>query len=109
LPARPFALSFRQSATKEASHVRRGRDVTINDFERGLPVLRDEIVPRVKQAPGLVTAYWLRSEDNRGMSVLVFESEDAAQALARRIESEGPPTDAVTLNSVEVREVVAHA
>jgi hypothetical protein len=43
------------------------------------------------------------------MSVIVFESEDAAQALARRIETEGPPTDTVTLNSVEVREVVAHA
>ena len=31
-----------------------------------------------------------------------------AQALARVIESEGPGTDAVTLNRVEVREVVAH-
>jgi hypothetical protein len=83
-------------------------NVTIHDFERGLPVLRDEIVPQVKQAPGVVNAYWLRSQDNHGMSVIVFESEDAAQALARVIESEGPPTDAVTLNSVEVREVIAH-
>jgi hypothetical protein len=84
-------------------------NVTIHDLERGLPVLRDQIVPRVKQAPGFVTAYWLRSNGNAGMSVIVFESEDAAQALAQRIESEGPPTDAVTLNSVEVREVVARA
>lgn len=84
-------------------------NVIINDFERGLPVLRDQIVPRVKQAPGLVGAYWLRSQDNRGMSVIVFESEDAARALARLIESEGPPTDAVTLDSLDVREVVAHA
>jgi hypothetical protein len=83
--------------------------VTINDFERGLPVLREHILPRVKQAPGLVNAYWLRSQDNRGMSVIVFESEEAAQALARMIESEGgPPTEAVTLESLEVREVVAH-
>jgi hypothetical protein len=28
--------------------------VTIHDFERGLPVLREQIVPRVKQAPGLL-------------------------------------------------------
>jgi hypothetical protein len=84
-------------------------NVTIRDFERGLPILRDEIVPRVKQTPGLVNAYWLRSEDSRGMSVIVFESEDAARALARVIETEGPPTDAVTFNTVEVREVVAHA
>jgi hypothetical protein len=84
-------------------------NVTIRDFERGLPILRDEIVPRVKQTPGLVNAYWLRSADSSGMSVIVFESEDAARALARVIEAEGPPTDAVTFNSVEVREVVAHA
>ena len=84
-------------------------NVTIHDFERGLPVLRDEIVPRVKQAPGFVSAYWLRSQGDGGMSVIVFESEDAAQALARRIESEGSPTDAVTLNGLEVREVVASA
>jgi hypothetical protein len=83
-------------------------NVTIHDFERGLPVLRDEIVPLVKQTPGLVNAYWLRSKENGGMSVIVFDSEEAAQALARAIESEGPPTDAVTLNSIEVREVVAH-
>jgi hypothetical protein len=83
--------------------------VTINDFERGLPVLREQLIPQVKQAPGFVNAYWLRSKDNRGSSVIVFESEDAAQALARRIQAEGPPTDAVTLDSIEVREVVAHA
>jgi hypothetical protein len=57
----------------------------------------------------LVNAYWLRSRDNRGMSVIVFESEEAAQALAQTIEAEGPPTDAVTLDSVELREVVARA
>jgi hypothetical protein len=43
------------------------------------------------------------------MSVIVFGSEDAALPLARVIATEGPPTDAVTLDSVEVREVVAHA
>jgi heme-degrading monooxygenase HmoA len=84
-------------------------NATIHDFDRGVVALRDEVVPRVRQAPGLVNAYWLRPEGDRGMSVIVFESEDAARALARTIESEGPPTDAVTLNSVEVHEVVAHA
>jgi hypothetical protein len=83
--------------------------VTIHDFERGVVALREQLVPRVKQAPGVVNAYWLRSDDTRGMSVIVFETEEAAQALARRIEAQGPPTDAVSLDSVEVREVVAHA
>ena len=84
-------------------------NVTIHDFDRGLPALSDEVLPRVRATPGLVSAYWLRSEDNRGMSMIVLESKDAAQALARRIEAEGSPTDAVTLDSIDVREVVAHA
>jgi hypothetical protein len=65
--------------------------VTIHDFERGLPVLREQIVPRVRQAPGLVNAYWLRSRDGGGMSVIVFETEEAALALARTIEAVQAP------------------
>jgi hypothetical protein len=84
-------------------------NVTIRDLERGLAVLQNEIVPRVKAMPGFVGAYWLRADTNGGMSMIVLDSEDAARALARRIEAEGPPTDAVTLNSIEVREIVAHA
>ncbi len=83
--------------------------VTINDREPALAVLREQIVPRASQAPGFVTGYWLVSDDNRGTSVLVFESAEAAQALARVIESEGPPTDAVALDGLEIREVAAHA
>lgn len=84
-------------------------DVTINQREPALAVLREQIVPRASQAPGFVAGYWLLSEDNRGTSVLVFESAESAQALARVIESGGPPTDAVVLEGLEVREVVAHA
>jgi hypothetical protein len=40
----------------------------------------------------------------------VFESEDAARAAAELIRSDGSPTpDAVTLDSVDVNEVVANA
>jgi hypothetical protein len=85
-------------------------NVTINDREPALAVLREQIVPRASQAPGFVSGYWLLSEDKgRGTSVLVFESEEAAQAVARRIRSEGPPTDAVSFDGLELRTVVAHA
>ena len=43
------------------------------------------------------------------MSVILFESEEGAQALAKHIQSQGPPTDAVTIDSIELREVVAHS
>jgi heme-degrading monooxygenase HmoA len=83
--------------------------VTIHDFDRARETLTSEIVPQVSQAPGFVTGYWLRSEDNRGLSVIVLESEEAAQAVKQMIESNAPNNDAVSLESAEVREVVAHA
>jgi heme-degrading monooxygenase HmoA len=80
--------------------------VTIKDFEAGTAALREQVVPRVKQAPGFVTGYWTR-KDNQGLSMVVFESEEAAREAAARM-PEGAP-DAVTVDSVEVREVVATA
>ncbi len=80
---------------------------TINDFEEGRRFLREEVVPRVSQAPGFVTAHWVRLEENKGTSMLVFESEEAARAVADQINP--PPSGAVTLNSVDVGEVVEHA
>jgi hypothetical protein len=82
-------------------------NVTINEPEAAIAHLRDEIVPGVSQASGFVAAYWTRSQDDKGMSVLVFESEEAAQGMAQQIEQ--PDTDVVTLDGVEVREVVANA
>jgi hypothetical protein len=82
--------------------------VTVNDREAATKALRGEVVPRVSQAPGFVAGYWTRSEDGPdGLSMILFESEDAARAAAERI-PQGIP-DAVTLDSVEIREVVENA
>jgi heme-degrading monooxygenase HmoA len=82
---------------------------TIHEFDRARKGL-DEMVPTISQAPGFVAGYWTRSEDNRGLSMIVFESEDAARNVAERLRSEGPPDpEAVTIDNVEVREVVANA
>ena len=59
-------------------------------------------MPRVKATPGFVGVLVVRRRA-RDVNVLL-ESEDAATALARRIRTEGPPTDAVTLDSIEVCE-----
>lgn len=79
--------------------------VTINDREAAERHLDEQVVPGVKQAPGLVNGYWARKESS-GMAMVVFESEDVANEMAERIPS--MLTDAVTLENVEVREVVAH-
>lgn len=70
--------------------------------------LKQEVVPRVSQLPGFVAGYWLGPrEGNEGLSVIVFESEDAARAAADSV-PRGIP-EGVALRSVETRQVVAHA
>jgi hypothetical protein len=80
--------------------------VTISDHEVAESHLREQIVPGVSQAPGFVAGYWTRKDDS-GVGMVVFESEDAAQAMSERVPSMVP--DVVTLQNIEVREVVAHA
>jgi hypothetical protein len=84
-------------------------NVTINNPEQAVTRLRDEIVPRVSSAPGFVAGYWLRSDDgSRGTSVIVFESEENANAAVEMIRQQ-VDSDDVTLENVEAREVVASA
>jgi hypothetical protein len=80
--------------------------VTIKNREAAEKVLREQIVPRVSQAPGFVHGYWTRKDD-QGLAMVVFESEDAATVISQQVPN--MVTADVTLESVEVREVVAHA
>lgn len=80
--------------------------VTINDIEASISDLREKVVPQVAQAPGFVAGYWT-GKGNTGLSMIVFESEDAATGASEMIPSTVPET--VTLEDVEVREVVGHA
>jgi hypothetical protein len=80
--------------------------VTISDPETDLGQLREVVVPRASQAPGFVTGYWTR-KDSSGLSMIVFESEDAANAASGQVRSSVPA--GVTLEDIEVREVVANA
>ena len=82
---------------------------TIHDFEQARNFLRQEGIPRLSQAPGFVTAHWVRLGESSGTSMLIFESEEAAQAGAEQIKSNPPPGNAVTINSVEIGEVVEQA
>jgi hypothetical protein len=81
--------------------------VTVNDREAATSRLREQIVPEVSQAPGFVAGYWTRGDDGTGVAMVVFESEEAATNMSERVPS--MLTDAVTLENIEVREVVANA
>jgi hypothetical protein len=81
-------------------------NVTINDREAAERALNEQLVPRVSQIPGFVAGYWTIKDDT-GLTMIVFESEDAANAMSEMARSVVP--DAMSLDDVEVREVAAHA
>jgi hypothetical protein len=80
--------------------------VTIKDHDAADSHLREHVVPRISQAPGFVAGYWTRKGDS-GLAMVAFESEDAATRASEQVPSLVP--DVVTLDDVEVREVVAQA
>lgn len=57
--------------------------------------------------PGFVSGFWMDAGAGKGHSVVVFESEAAARAMAGGVASNAPTP--VTVERVEVYEVIAHA
>jgi hypothetical protein len=81
-------------------------NVTRHDIEKSEESVRTEVAPRVSKAPGFIAGYWMGAGE-KGTSVTVFESEDNAKAAADMVRGMAP--DTVTIESVEVRKVVASA
>jgi hypothetical protein len=81
--------------------------VTIIDADKAVSSLNEEVVPGISQAPGFVAGYWTLKGDT-GLSMIITESEDAANAIKDRVGSL-VRADVVTVEDVEVREVVAQA
>jgi hypothetical protein len=80
-------------------------NVTINDRAAAESELRDQLVPWASQSPGFVTGYWTIKDDN-GLTMIMFESEDAANQMSEQVRSAVP--GAVALENIEMREVAAH-
>jgi hypothetical protein len=75
-------------------------------IEQGRKQLNEQVIPMVKAAPGFVAGYWLSPPTGReGLSVVIFQDEKSARAMAENIEPPAP----VRLLDVEVREVAASA
>ena len=84
--------------------------VSIGDAKLAEKGLREKVVPGVSSAPGFVAGYWTRSDDGSdGLSMLVFESEEAALAVADRFRGRTIIPETVEVSRIEVRQVVANA
>jgi len=81
-------------------------NVTFNDRAAATGELSG-LVPQVSSAPGFVAGYWIAISEDKGTSVVVFDSEESAQGLLATMQA-GPPMS-VTVDSAEVGEVMAHA
>jgi hypothetical protein len=87
--------------------------VTIPNVDRTREVLNSQVVPQVSGARGFKAGYWTWSTGggkSNGLSMIIFDSEENARAAEDRVNAiaTGAPDD-VTLDGVEVREVLASA
>ena len=86
--------------------------VTIHNADRTREVLNSQVVPQVSGAPGFKTGYWtwLAGGELNGLSMVIFDSEENARAAGDRVSAIATDApDDVTLDGVEIREVVASA
>lgn len=81
--------------------------VTIEDDEQAARTLREETVPTVSALPGFVHGYWMGPYDDGGIAVILWESEEQADAAADRARSASPA--GVRIDRVDVVGVAAHA
>ena len=85
-------------------------DTSGSEREESLRRLREEIVPGISQAPGFQSGTWASDPDqSKGMSMVVFDTEENARAAASRFGVGASPQPGVTIERSEVREVVATA
>ena len=68
--------------------------------------MKEQAIPRLSQAPRFVGAQWVRLEGGTGTGMLTFESEEQAQAAVEQLRANPPPENAVTIDTVEMGEVV---
>ncbi len=77
--------------------------------EDGLEFLRANVLPQLKELPGLSSAYWLATtEDRESLAIVLFEDEESARQMAEIGLPNAPQPPGATLGKIEVREVVAH-
>ena len=88
-------------------HARIARTVVDPDqYEAARKVLETEVLPRVRQIPGVVAGYWFEPVDGKGLNVIVCESKEVAAMPVPNAQPGESPAPGVTVESVEIREVI---
>jgi|tagenome__1003787_1003787.scaffolds.fasta_scaffold18762343_1 hypothetical protein len=74
--------------------------------DESISSLKENIIPRVKAAPGYVKGTWY-GNDQTGHALMMFETEEQAEDMAKMVTAE--PDDPIVIEEVEVFEVHAEA
>jgi hypothetical protein len=81
-----------------------------NRIDEAEQLLREMVIPMVKQAPGFVSGIWTHSADGKGVGIVTFETEADARALVDQMRAMPAQDDGpVTMTSAEVYRVGATA
>ena len=70
-------------------------------------LLKANLLPRVREAPGVVSASFMSEGEGGTLNVLVFETEEAAQA-ALQLTRNAPRPGFLELESADLYRVLAH-
>ncbi len=85
-------------------------DNSEEDADLGRKGLRDELAPALKSMPGFVSTVLLTAyERGRGLAVIVFETRDQAEQLARGFAIGQQIREGVVVTATDVLEVSASA
>ena len=89
-----YAVVVRETGEREA-------------IEGSAEILEANLLPRVREAPGIVSASFLSDGEGATLNVLVFESEEAARA-ALQLTRNAPRPGFLELESAALYRVLAH-
>jgi hypothetical protein len=79
-------------------------EVTLKDVDKARAALSEQVVPGVRQLPGVQGGYWLAPSSDQGLSFVLFDSEQNAQDASKTVRERVPSF--VEVRNVEVREVI---
>lgn len=89
-----YAVVVREAGQREA-------------IEGSAELLKASLLPRVREAPGIVSASFMSDGQGATLNVLVFESEDAARA-ALQLTRDAQRPGFLELQSADLYLVLAH-
>ena len=80
--------------------------IDLKQAQAAAAAFTNDILPRVKSAPGFISGYWLDPANGEGFGFVLFETEEEARRSVPLLSRSAP---GVQIQSVDVRRVAVAA